>query len=99
MKLGVVLMGAVLVAGCSSLPMQQVQVQPLQVCDTARMQRIEQLTPLSLADPDDRLIAHVAVKIIESQRAGDRLPSGPGTRPGTPGASQAAASAESAWKS
>jgi hypothetical protein len=66
---------------------------------TYRMQRIEQLTPLSLADPDDRLIAHVAVKIIESQRAGDRLPSGPGTRPGTPGASQAAASAESAWKS
>ena len=42
MKLGVALMGAVLVAGCSSLPMQQAQVQPLQVCDTARMQRIEQ---------------------------------------------------------
>jgi purine catabolism regulator len=35
-----------------------------------RIQRIEQLTPLNLTDPDDRLIAHVAVKIIESQRAG-----------------------------
>jgi purine catabolism regulator len=35
-----------------------------------RIQRIEQLTPLDLTDPDDRLIAHVAVKIIESQRAG-----------------------------
>ena len=34
-----------------------------------RMHRIEQLTPLDLADPDDRLLAHVAVKIVESRRA------------------------------
>ncbi|MFC5996487.1 PucR family transcriptional regulator [Pseudonocardia hispaniensis] len=34
-----------------------------------RLQRIEQLTPLNLANPDDRLAAHVAVKIIDSQRA------------------------------
>jgi hypothetical protein len=34
-----------------------------------RVQRIEQLASLDLADPDDRLIAHVAVKIIESQPA------------------------------
>ncbi|MPZ64739.1 MAG: hypothetical protein GEU83_04230 [Pseudonocardiaceae bacterium] len=33
-----------------------------------RMQRIEQITGLDLTDPDDRLVAHVAVKIIESQR-------------------------------
>jgi sugar diacid utilization regulator len=39
-----------------------------------RIQRISQLTSLDLADPDDRLVAHVAVKIIESQRAGDRRP-------------------------
>jgi hypothetical protein len=30
-----------------------------------RLQRIEQLIPLSLADPDDRLVAHIAVKIID----------------------------------
>ena len=41
-----------------------------------RIQRIGQLTSLDLSDPDDRLVAHVAVKIIESQRAGD----GPGGR-------------------
>lgn len=35
---------------------------------TYRMQRIEQITGLDLTDPDDRLVAHVAVKIIESQR-------------------------------
>jgi hypothetical protein len=34
-----------------------------------RVQRIEQLTSLDLADPDDRLVAHVAVKIVESHRA------------------------------
>jgi hypothetical protein len=39
-----------------------------------RVQRIGQLTSLDLADADDRLIAHVAVKIIESQRAGDGQP-------------------------
>ena len=33
-----------------------------------RMHRIEQLTPLDLNDPEDRLLAHVAVKIVESQR-------------------------------
>ncbi|MQA14798.1 MAG: hypothetical protein GEV09_11660 [Pseudonocardiaceae bacterium] len=33
-----------------------------------RMQRIEKITGLDLADADDRLVAHVAVKIIESQR-------------------------------
>ena len=38
-----------------------------------RIQRIGQLTSLDLSDPDDRLVAHVAVKIIESQRAGDGL--------------------------
>ena len=43
MKLILALIGAVLVAGCSSLPMQQAETrQPLQVCDTALMQRIEQ---------------------------------------------------------
>jgi hypothetical protein len=42
MKLTLGWIGAVLVAGCSSLPMQQAEVQPLQVCDTARMQRIDQ---------------------------------------------------------
>ncbi len=34
-----------------------------------RIQRIEQLTPLDLTNPDDRLVAHVAIKIVESQRA------------------------------
>lgn len=34
-----------------------------------RAQRIEQLTGLDLADPEDRLVAHVAVKIIEGQRS------------------------------
>lgn len=33
-----------------------------------RMQRIEQITGLDLSDPDDRLVSHVAIKIIESQR-------------------------------
>jgi hypothetical protein len=43
MKLILALTGALLVAGCSSLPMQQAETrQPLQVCDTALMQRIEQ---------------------------------------------------------
>jgi hypothetical protein len=46
-----------------------------------RIQRIGQLTSLDMADADDRLIAHVAVKIIESQRVGD---GGPGGR-GAPG--------------
>jgi hypothetical protein len=41
-----------------------------------RIARIGQLTSLDLTDPDDRLVAHVAVKIIESQRASD----GPGGR-------------------
>lgn len=36
-----------------------------------RTQRIEQLTRLDLSDPDDRLLAHVAIKIIESQRGDD----------------------------
>ncbi len=39
-----------------------------------RVQRITQLTSLDLTNPDDRLVAHVAVKIIESQQAGDRRP-------------------------
>lgn len=33
-----------------------------------RLQRIEQLTPLNLADPEDRLMAHIAVKILEAQQ-------------------------------
>ena len=33
-----------------------------------RIQRIEQLTSLDLANPDHRLSAHVAAKIIEAQR-------------------------------
>jgi DNA-binding PucR family transcriptional regulator len=37
-----------------------------------RVQRIEQLTSLDLADPDDRLVAHVAVKIVESHRASNK---------------------------
>jgi sugar diacid utilization regulator len=36
-----------------------------------RIQRIEKLTSLDLGDPDDRLSAHVATKIIESQQAGN----------------------------
>ncbi|MGH3605468.1 MAG: PucR family transcriptional regulator, partial [Pseudonocardiaceae bacterium] len=32
-----------------------------------RVARIESITGLALGDPDDRLVAHVAVKIIESQ--------------------------------
>lgn len=40
---------------------------------TYRVHRIEQLTPLDLGDPDDRLNAHVAVKIVESHRSGMRL--------------------------
>lgn len=39
-----------------------------------RTQRIESITRLDLSDPDDRLVAHVAVKIIESQGA---PPAGP----------------------
>lgn len=35
-----------------------------------RLQRIEQLTPLNLANPDDRLVAHIAVKILEAQQVG-----------------------------
>jgi sugar diacid utilization regulator len=33
-----------------------------------RIQRIEKLTHLDLAAPDDRLLTHVAVKIVETQR-------------------------------
>jgi len=36
---------------------------------TYRLQRIEQLTPLRLSDPDDRLLAHIAVKILEFQHS------------------------------
>lgn len=36
---------------------------------TYRIQRIEQLTSLDLTNPDHRLSAHVAAKIIESQRS------------------------------
>jgi hypothetical protein len=39
---------------------------------TYRIQRIEQLTALDLTNPDDRLSAHVAAKIIESQTTGER---------------------------
>src|SRR6202035_2502281 len=41
---------------------------------TYRIQRIEQLTSLDLANPDHRLSAHVAAKIIESQRPSRPLP-------------------------
>jgi sugar diacid utilization regulator len=37
-----------------------------------RIQRIEALTSLDLANPDHRLSAHVATKIIESQHAAER---------------------------
>jgi hypothetical protein len=40
---------------------------------TYRIQRIEQLTSLDLTNPDHRLSAHVAAKIIESQQPGQRL--------------------------
>jgi sugar diacid utilization regulator len=36
-----------------------------------RIQRIERLTSLDLANPDHRLSAHVAAKIIESRKAGE----------------------------
>ena len=39
-----------------------------------RLQRIEQLTPLNLADPEDRLVAHIAVKILEAQQDGLPVP-------------------------
>jgi hypothetical protein len=39
---------------------------------TYRIQRIEQLTSLDLTNPDHRLSAHVAAKIIESQHPGRR---------------------------
>lgn len=45
---------------------------------TYRIQRIEQLTSLDLTNPDHRLSAHVAAKIIESQRSARH---GPVTRP------------------
>lgn len=35
---------------------------------TYRLQRIEQLIPLDLGKPDDRLVAHVAVKILDLQQ-------------------------------
>lgn len=35
-----------------------------------RMQRVEQLTLLDFDDAEDRLLAHVAVKIVESLRPG-----------------------------
>jgi len=41
---------------------------------TYRIQRIEQLTSLDLTNPDHRLSAHVATKIIESQRSRRPLP-------------------------
>jgi PucR family transcriptional regulator, purine catabolism regulatory protein len=43
---------------------------------TYRLQRIEQLVPLRLSDPEDRLLAHVAVKILELQQ--ERSPEPPG---------------------
>jgi DNA-binding PucR family transcriptional regulator len=39
---------------------------------TYRIQRIEQLTSLDLTNPDHRLSAHVAAKIIDSQRSCER---------------------------
>jgi hypothetical protein len=39
---------------------------------TYRIQRIEHLTSLDLTNPDHRLSAHVATKIIESQQPGQR---------------------------
>jgi len=41
---------------------------------TYRIQRIEQLTSLDLTNPDHRLSAHVAAKIIASQRPDRRFP-------------------------
>lgn len=38
-----------------------------------RIARIESITGLALGDPDDRLVAHVAVKIIESQGSAERV--------------------------
>jgi PucR C-terminal helix-turn-helix domain/GGDEF-like domain len=37
-----------------------------------RVARVEAITGLDLGDPDDRLVAHVAVKIIESQGSAER---------------------------
>lgn len=39
-----------------------------------RIQRIEALTALDLSNAEDRLVAHVSVKIVESLRAGDATP-------------------------
>jgi DNA-binding PucR family transcriptional regulator len=41
---------------------------------TYRIQRIEQLTSLDLTNPDHRLSAHVAAKIIASQQPDQRFP-------------------------
>lgn len=48
-----------------------------------RAHRIERLTGLDLSDPDDRLLAHVAVKIIESRRPEPRGRGLPGAQAGT----------------
>lgn len=47
-----------------------------------RINRIEDLARLDLTDAEDRLSAHVAVKIIESQRAGRQPAPGGETSPG-----------------
>ncbi|MGH3097213.1 MAG: PucR family transcriptional regulator [Streptosporangiales bacterium] len=48
-----------------------------------RAHRIERLTGLDLSDPDDRLLAHVAVKIVESRRPEPRGRGMPGGQAGT----------------
>lgn len=48
-----------------------------------RAHRIERLTGLDLSDPDDRLLAHVAVKIVEARRAEPHGRGLPGAHAGT----------------
>jgi hypothetical protein len=50
-----------------------------------RVARIESITGLALGDPDDRLVAHVAVKIIESQGSAT-VDFSPATEPAKAGA-------------
>jgi DNA-binding PucR family transcriptional regulator len=44
-----------------------------------RVARIESITGLALGDPDDRLVAHVAIKIIESQGSTESAVAGAGS--------------------
>ena len=56
--------GAAFPGGRGAVPPNPAEMAPY------RIQRIEQLASLDLTNPDHRLSAHVATKIVESQRPG-----------------------------